>query len=122
MSLEQKAAEFLTTQRHMIIAVTCEDGRPWAVPVAIQHYAGGQFEWDSRLDTVHSQAIARDPRVAVCLYRTKADGVEELVVYGDATAEIIESRGDYARYRASLQTAWINDNDHVKRAIHVSSL
>ncbi|MGB3023910.1 MAG: pyridoxamine 5'-phosphate oxidase family protein [Candidatus Saccharimonadales bacterium] len=122
MTPEQKAAVFLEGQTHMIVAVTCDDGRPWAVPVVIQQRDGKVFEWDSRLDAVHSLAIARDPRVAICLYRASSDEGEEIVVYGDGTAEIVEQRGEYARYRATLQTAWMNDVDHVKRPISVSAL
>lgn len=122
MTPEQKATEFLATQTHMVVAVTREDGLSWAVPVTIQRREGREFEWDSWLDTVHSQAIARDPRVAICLYRTSSDDREELVVYGDATVEIVDRHDKYARYRATLQTAWINGKDHVKRALDVSQL
>lgn len=121
MTDEQRAEEFLQTQHHMVLAVVQEDGSPWAVPDTPQHRDGLRvFEWDSRTDAVHSLALARDSRAAITLYpATVSDEWREIGFYAAGRAGIIDPRGDFARYRFTTERAWVNDETHMKRELHV---
>lgn len=120
MTDEQGVEDFLQTQHHMVLAVTLEDGSPWAVPVAVLRREGiSIFEWDSRTDAVHSLALARDSRAAITLYRASSDEWREIGFYSAGRAEIVDPRGDFARYRFTTEHAWVNDETHAKRELNV---
>lgn len=121
MTYEEQAEAFLQTQTHMVIAVVADDGTPWAVPVTIQARDKFIFEWDSKTTTVHSQAIARNPKVSICVFQKSKDDQPEMGLCGTGQAEILSERdGGFARYRVILQRAWLNGKDHVKRELDVS--
>ena len=113
----EKVREFLQGQTHMVLAVTLEDGTPWAVPVRIQKWQGREFEWDSRLDTVHSQAIAARPATAITLFQKAADA--QIGFYASGRAELVEQKGEYGRYRFTVERAWLNDETFVKREVEI---
>lgn len=115
---QERMEEFLSRQRHMVIAVTLEDGTPWAVPVAIKERKGDIFEWDSRLDTMHSKAIEKHPDIAITIFEPRTDSGSEYGFYAQAKAEKIwESDKGYGRYRATVEKTWINDETFQKREV-----
>ena len=116
---EQKTEEFLAGQTHMVLAVTLEDGSPWAVPLKIQRRDGLRtFEWDSRTDAVHSHPLLETLQAAVTVFRASADEWEAFGYCAQGKVEITERRGDdYARYRFTADRAWINDEWHQKREL-----
>lgn len=108
--------QFLANQTHMVVSVMLDDGNPWAVPVRIGRYEGREFEWDSAVDTLHSQAIARDPRVMLLCY----DRDQMIGVYMQAIVTDIDQYKDgYAHYRAIVDQAWLNDQTFTKREIEL---
>ncbi len=116
MTDSEKAPSFINRQNHMVVAVVLEDGSPWAVPVKIQAKGEWYLEWDSRLDTVHSQAIEQDPRIAITMFE-KAEDTQTGVSLG-CHAEVIERYDDdFTRYRATIDRAWITDETFVKREV-----
>lgn len=116
MSDKQRVSEFLQKQAHMVLGVVLEDGSPWAVPVRILHHEEGIFEWDSVLNTEHSQAIERDPRVMLLCFDTAKDA--QIGVYMQAEVTDIARRSDgYARYHAEVRRTWLNDETYVKREV-----
>jgi hypothetical protein len=117
-SERERMEEFLGRQKHMVIAVTLDDGTPWAVPVAIKNREGDAFEWDSRLDTVHSKAIENHPIVALTIFEPRTDRGPEYGFYARAKAEKVrESDKGYGRYRATVEKSWINDESFQKREV-----
>jgi hypothetical protein len=120
MSDQERVKEFLKTASIMVIAVTLEDSSPWAVPVKIQRQEGNIFEWDSKLDTVHSVALGQKPEMAVVLF-DKAESVQ-FGLYLKGRAELVTANDKgFGRYRFSAESAWINDESFVKRPIPLSS-
>lgn len=114
----EKARSFINRQNHMVVAVVLEDGSPWAVPVKIQAKGEWSLEWDSRVDTLHSQAIKRDPRVAITMFEKAEDTQTGLSLA--CHAEVIERHDDdVARYRATIHRAWITDETFVKREVEL---
>lgn len=112
----EKASSLLGRQGYMVVAVVLEDGTPWAVPVKIQARDGWSLEWDSRVDTVHSQAIEVRPETAVTIYEKSGDTQTGLCMSG--RTGIVSRRGDdYARYRFTPDRVWINDETFTKREI-----
>lgn len=112
---------FLAASKHFVLAVVTEDGSPWATPLTLKKWQGRQIEWDSAVSTVHSQAIAREPRVALCVF--KKEGDKQVGFYARATAKLLEDKGDgFARYGAMIDRAWLNDEDFVKRELDTSIL
>ncbi len=113
---DERLRTFLNTVQFMVLAVTLDDGTPWAVPVKLQAWDGKAFEWDSKVDTVHSRALAVRPRVALTMYEKESD--RQFGFYATATAELVrqDERG-YGRYRATVTQAWINDETFQKREV-----
>lgn len=116
MTDREKLEQFLATQRHMVLAVTLEDGTPWAVPVKMQQREGlGVFEWDSRLDTVHSKALETHPQMALTIYQKESPW--QIGFYAKGRGELVECNGDYGRYRFAAEQVWLNDETFVKREV-----
>jgi len=118
MNDSEKTKQFLSEQAHMVLAVVLADGTPWAVPVSIKRWEGNEFEWDSRLDTLHSQAIAKNPDVAVTLFEKKPDSQFGFYAVGQVAFETREN--GYGRYRFTAKQCWINDETFVKREVSFS--
>lgn len=115
----EKTKEFLARQNYMVLAVVCEDGTPWATPVKIQDRGEKSFEWDSRTDTVHSQAIAHNSAVAITLFEKLDDS--QFGFYAKGTARVVEDKGNgLARYRVDISQSWVNDETFVKREVEIT--
>lgn len=116
----ERLNKFLAEQRYMTIAVTLDDGKPWAVPVRIKRWDAKLFEWDSLTDTEHSKAIVTRSDVAVSIFTPEGEGTTQFGFYGHATAEQISEPNDHgvATYRAVVNTCFINDASFVKREVH----
>jgi len=116
MNDDEKVKQFLTAQRYMVLAVMLDDGTPWAVPVRIQQWSGNEFEWDSRLDTVHSQALEKRPAMAVTIFEKQEDS--QIGLYAKGRGELVEEfKPGFGRYKFTMQEAWINDETFRKRQI-----
>lgn len=114
-----RTKEFLASQGHMVVAVTLEDGTPWAVPVKIQRWDGKEFEWDSRLDTIHSQALESHPDMAITIFQKQADA--QFGFYAQGKASLVNERPDgFGRYRFVAERAWINDESFRKRKVELA--
>lgn len=116
MSDRAKVEEFLKAARYMVLAVQLEDGSPWAVPVRLKRWNKNVFEWDSKLDTVHSRNIERRRSIAITLFDSKDD--TQIGVYATGDAECI-SANDHGlgRYRFTATRIWVNDETHKKREV-----
>lgn len=113
---KQTARQFLASQQYMVVSVTLADGSPWAVPVRILRHEAKLLEWDSHVDSQHSRVIERDPRVMLLCY----DANTQTGVYMTASVTNIERRDDgFARYRAEVGQAWLNDASFVKRPVEL---
>lgn len=118
MTDQEKIEQLLSMQQYMVLAITLDDGTPWAVPVKIQAHDGYRsFEWDSRLDTVHSRAIAAHPEMAITVYQKLDDSQVGLYLKGNGVCT--EERGEYGRYRCTATQAWLNDETFVKRQVEL---
>lgn len=110
--------EFLAGQAIMVVAVTLEDGTPWATPVKIQRQVGREFEWDSRLDTLHSRTLEVHPNMAITIFQKQAD--IQFGFYAQGKASLVsESPGGFGRYRFVAERTWINDESFVKREVEL---
>lgn len=112
---------FLAEQHYMTIAVTLDDGTPWATPVRIKAREGKAFDWESKTDTEHSKAIAKRPDIAISLWTPEGEGTIQFGFYAHATAEQISEPNDYgiSRYRATVNKCFINDASFVKREVEL---
>jgi hypothetical protein len=119
MTDRQKIEQLFDTTQYMILAVTLDDATPWAVPVKIQAHEGCKtLEWDSRLDTVHSQAVAARPQMAITVFQKHETG--QVGLYMKGTGELLEKRSeDFGRYRFTTNEAWLNDETFVKRQVEL---
>jgi hypothetical protein len=118
MSDQERVKEFLKTASIMVIAVTLEDSSSWAVPVKIQKQEGNIFEWDSKLDTVHSTALGHKPEMSVVIFEKSDTRPGQTGVYLKGRGELISSTEEgFGRYRFTAETAWINDETFVKREV-----
>lgn len=114
MSDDEKIKQFLSKQHYMVLAVVTPDGTPWAVPVRIQLWQGMEFEWDSKLDTVHSQALVTNSAMAITIFDKTGD--TQMGFYASGRGQLVNDRGDgYGRYRFTAEQCWINDETFVKR-------
>lgn len=118
MNDNDKTRQFLSEQQFMVIAVTLEDGTPWAVPVQILRRVGNEFEWDSNLQTVHSRALEVTPKVAITIFQKLENS--QIGVYAKGHGELVEDKGNgFGRYRFTAEQAWLNDETFVKREVEL---
>lgn len=120
MTDQERTLKFVSEQNHMTIAVTLNDGTPWATPVRIKKWDGQNvFEWDSKIDTEHSKAIEVRPEVALSMWTPDAETTVQFGVYAQACAEQVSEPNDHgiARYKATITKCWINDASFVKREV-----
>mgnify|MGYP002414118244 CR=1 FL=1 len=105
----------------MTVAVTLDDGTPWATPVRLKAWEGKSFEWDSHVGTEHSKAIAQRPRIAISMWTPDGDGTIQFGFYAHASAEQISEPNEHgiARYRATVNTCFINDASFIKREVEL---
>ena len=111
--------QFLNEQKYMTIAVTLDDGTPWATPVRIKAWEGKTFEWDSHVGTEHSKAIAARPAIAISMWTPDGEGTIQFGFYAHATAEQTSEPSEHgiARYRATVSKCFINDASFIKREV-----
>lgn len=114
MTDNEKAKQFLAGQGYMVIAVVTPDGAPWAVPVRLQSWQDSEFEWDSKLDTLHSRALETSSKISITIF----DTMTQTGFYAIGVGELIHKRGDgYGRYRFTAQACWLNDKTFIKREV-----
>lgn len=113
----EKTKQFLDKQEYMVLAVTLDDGTPWAVPVRIRERDGHRiFEWDSALETVHSKALQARPDMAITIFQKLEDS--QIGFYAKGRGELVEEfKPGFGRYRFTAERAWINDETFVKREL-----
>lgn len=108
--------EFLKRTEYMVLAVTLDDGTPWAVPVRLRQRKGNEFEWDSKLDTEHSRALTARPNIAVTSFEKKEE--TQFGIYLKGRAELIEEFAPgVGRYRFTASACWVNDQTFRKREV-----
>lgn len=113
--------DFVAAQTHMMLSVVLENEKPWTVPVKIDRVQDGRFEWLSKTETAHSQAIKLNPNVMICLYDRTVE--EKSALYLEAVAELSgEEENSLVRYSAKVIQAWLNDESHIKREIQLKEL
>ena len=117
-----KAKQFLEQLHHVTIAVVDEQGKPWAVPVGVQHYNHGAIEWFSKTAAVHSRAIAANEEVMLTAFTTNHDEFGEYGFFARARAKKILSLPGIGRYRAEIYEAWYTDHKHKKLEINIKDL
>lgn len=119
MSDNEKTKQFLANQQFMVLAVTLDDGTPWATPVRIQRWEGNEFEWDSKLATVHSQAIAARPDMAITVFQKFEDSQIGFYARGHGVL-VEETKPGFGRYQFTTEQCWLNDETFVKREVQLS--
>lgn len=112
----EKTKQFLSEQQFIVLAVTLDDGTPWATPVKIQKQDGNVFEWDSHIETEHSKALIACPDMAITVFQKQEDS--QIGFYAKGTGECVETKEHgIGRYRFTVKEAWLNDETFVKRAV-----
>lgn len=118
MTDNEKLEQLFTDQQFMVLAITLDDGTPWAVPVRVFKREGSEFWWESSLETVHSQAISKRTDAAVTIFQKKE--TEQVGFYAKGKAELVEEyKPGYGRYRFVAAQCWINDETFVKREVNL---
>lgn len=122
MNDSERLNTFLAEQKYMTLAVTLDDGTPWATPVRIKKWEGKRFEWDSHVGTEHSKAIATRPSVAISIWTPESDNTIQFGFYAHATAEQLSEPNEHgiARYRAVVNKCFINDATFIKREVDLA--
>lgn len=120
MSDQEQLNKFLSEQNYMTLAVTLDDGTPWATPVRISSWDGKTFEWDSKTDTVHSKAIAQRPQIALSIFTPQTDTTIQFGFYATATAELVGEQNGMGHYKATVTKSWINDASFIKRVVSLT--
>lgn len=120
MTDQQKVQQFLENAGYMVLAVTLDDGTPWALPVRIQAWHGNEFEWDSKTDTEHSKTITGRPQIAVTIFDKQENA--QMGVYMKGKAALREEKdGGFGRYVFTAEEVWLNDETFVKRRVELAS-
>lgn len=119
MNDREKTKQFLAGQEYMVLAVTLDDGTPWAVPVRIRRWDGAKvFEWESELATEHSMAISARPDMAMTIFQKMENA--QTGVYLKGHGELVEEfKPGFGRYRFTAERCWLNDETFQKREIEL---
>lgn len=122
MNDQERLEQLLNEQQLMVIAVTLDDGTPWATPVRVQSHDGCvTFEWDSHLQAEHSKALSARPAMAITIFQKKEDS--QIGFYAKGTGELVEEfKPGFGRYRFTASECWLNDETFVKRSIELQQI
>lgn len=112
MTDSQVIQTFLATQDFMVVAVVLKDGSPWAIPVRTRHREGNEFEWESKIDAEHSEAIESNPKVAITMF----EGMIGFYARGTAQLVSVNERG-VGRYKLTATGTWMTDETFIKREV-----
>lgn len=116
----ERVKELLATKQDMVLAVTCDDGTPWAVPVHVQLQWGVAFEWDSMIDSLHSKALTEQSDMAITVFEA---GDNEIGITATGHGVLVEEKQHgLGRYRFIASAMWLNDATHVKREVKLNEL
>ncbi len=109
-----KGTTFLT------LSTVCEEGSPWGTPVHFA-YDDTQVYWFSFDTTVHSQNIARDPRVFITIFDSSQNPTTDgrTAVYIETVAQRLE--GDEERQAQDIFADRIEDDRHLGEHAHFYS-
>lgn len=120
MTDQEQLRLFLAEQKYMVLAVTLDDGTPWATPVRIKTQYGTAFEWDSMQDAEHSKALLKHPNVAITIFTDDSGTNAQFGFYAKATAsKVSDGEHGIGRYHAIVSQAWVNDQTFVKRKVEM---
>jgi nitroimidazol reductase NimA-like FMN-containing flavoprotein (pyridoxamine 5'-phosphate oxidase superfamily) len=75
------------------LATVCEDGQPWNTPVFFV-WDGENFYWWSNRKAVHSQNIARNPRIFITVYDSTLPEDQAKAAYFQASAKMLEDKDE----------------------------
>ncbi len=118
MTDQERLQELFNNQQFMVIAVTLDDGSPWAVPVRVAAGDGREFEWDSMLSADHSIALDDGATMAITMYEKTDDRMTGF--YATGWGELLEEKNETTgRYRFTVREAWINDETFQKRSVEM---
>lgn len=111
--------EFLLRQKYVVLAVRLENNKPWVVPVTIRKWQRLELDWESKNDKLHSKAIEIHPEMAITMFDTDSkDGF-----YAEATGKkLYDMEEGFARYQVTIQRAWHNGTEHIKREVDLDLL
>lgn len=131
--------------RHNLIALatTNQDGTPWVVCVNLTMDNNLNFIWRSDKNAEHSQNIAKNSAVSICVFSQLPD-IGDFGFYSQATAREISDHNKLVNaidvkyqqkglpvppisdfvgesnlrlYSAQVTSAWVNDDQHIKTKI-----
>ena len=83
--------EVLESTQFCIIATATPDGRPWVSPVFFNYDGDCRLVWESANEALHSQLIARNPRIAVVVADFAA--TPAVGAYFECTAREVPAEG-----------------------------
>jgi hypothetical protein len=140
-------ASSLAHHTHFTLGTADQNGAPHVVGIGLTYDDNVNVIWKSKVDTVHTQHIHQNQRVAVCLATTHLVGEFGFYAHGTArevtdTTELekcidlryrkrgrnippLESLlGDalYRMYIAELTDAWVTDDRHQKFPVNLAVL
>lgn len=91
-TLLQRAGSILATNRYMTIATATRGGTPWISPVFFASDGIKRFYWYSPRESRHSRLIAKNPRVAITLFDSRASPEKVDGLYVQAKARVLRPR------------------------------
>jgi hypothetical protein len=87
-----RARAVIARSRYCVLSAASSDGRPWVAPVFFNCDASFRILWESARQSLHSQLIASNPRVAVVVADLEAEGPKEALYFECFACEVPPDR------------------------------
>jgi len=94
---KQKIDQILKENLYMTISVASKDGDPWIANLYYAYDKDYNFYWYSPKDSLHSQRINENSRVALAIFNSTTVGDDVDAVYIKAKAYEITKKSDLVK-------------------------
>ena len=89
---KQRIKNIIENNRYMVLSTAGRTGIPWVSPLYFASVGSKRFYWYSPREARHSKFIAKNPRVAITIFDSRAIPAKADAVYIQAHAHIVGKR------------------------------
>lgn len=117
----EKAKKIISENIYMTIATATKDGSPWISPVFFAYDKNYNLFWVSNKDSLHSNLIKDNPKVAIVIFNSQAPEGEGDGVYFESIVSILEDEIEIKQAMELLNKRVTKDEFRIKKIGEVTS-
>jgi nitroimidazol reductase NimA-like FMN-containing flavoprotein (pyridoxamine 5'-phosphate oxidase superfamily) len=111
----EKTKKIISDNVYMTLATASLDGRPWISPVFFAYDGDYNLFWVSNKDSLHSNLIRGNHRVAIVIFNSQAPQDEVDAVYIEAEVEELKDKDKIEHAAATLRARVTKDEFKVNQ-------